>query len=412
VLIPGAEQTSGANPRAIAIRGQGEWRISLRLKAEGWVGSGCPGGDPHPSYTGPRLRWLLDGGTYGGGTQNVVPPNQTGLDWMCSTPAGTYDWREYASDRLPDGSPSPVQARLVLNDSRSHRLEVSFQNAYGTGGQAWIDHIVITSPSGEVVQINGDFDLTRMDDDTAWFTASRSEREGGRSASGAGKPLVRGETGIDYATQQTELPELAQDTGGVWLHNLVWGAINPGGMSDLYWWLDNIHQYNLYYHFKAFSRFMGGIALTNGRYTDIGAVVSDERLRAWGQMDPVSRWGHVWVANREHTWRNVVNGVPIPAVSGNVVVPGLTSGSYQVVWWDTLMGTPTLTQTVSAGPSGLVLTLPAPLTSDIALRFAPAVQNAPMPPGGGERLNGGNSEGFVATRRDLPEFPSLMTGVP
>ncbi|MER3457879.1 MAG: hypothetical protein C4309_03900 [Chloroflexota bacterium] len=347
VRIPGSSQFSSNSERAIAIRGQGEWRISIRMKAEGFTGA-CPAGDP-ASLAGPRLKWLLDGGTYWGGTENVVPPNASGTTWRCSAPAGTYDWTEYRSDQLPGGGPSPAAARLIINDTRPHELRINFENPFGTGGQAWIDYIVITNPTGEVLQINGDFDLTRLDDDTAWFTAARSLREGGRAASGAGKPLVRGETGIDYPDNQVELPELAQDTQGVWLHNLIWGQINPGGMSELYWWINNIRQYNLYYHFKAFSRFMAGIPLSNGRYQDTRAAVSDSRLRAWGQIDPASRWAHLWIANSLHTWRNVVNGTPIPPLSGTVTVPGLTSGSYQVVWWDTLTGTPTLTQTLTAG---------------------------------------------------------------
>ena len=129
-----------------------------------------------------------------------------------------------------------------------------------------------------------------------------------------------------FRTQQNELPELAQDVQGVWLHNLVWGSINPQGMTDLYWWTDNIRNHDLYFQWRGFSRFMAGIPLTNGRYQDAGAVVSDARLRAWGQIDPVSRWGHLWIANRLHTWRNVVNATPIPPLGGTVRVPWLTSG--------------------------------------------------------------------------------------
>jgi hypothetical protein len=79
----------------------------------------------------------------------------------------------------------------------------------------------------------------------------------------------------------------------------------------------------------------------------------------------------LWIANRLHTWRNVVNATPIPPISGTVRVPWLTSGIYQVVWWDTTAGQPILTQSVTAGTNGLTLTLPSALTGDIAVRFRP-----------------------------------------
>ena len=75
---------------------------------------------------------------------------------------------------------------------------------------------------------------------------------GRRRSRGAGKPVVRGEGGIDsVGGPEGELPELAQDTRGVWLHTLLWGTLDPGGLYELYWWTDNIRRNDLYFQFRA-----------------------------------------------------------------------------------------------------------------------------------------------------------------
>jgi hypothetical protein len=116
---------------------------------------------------------------------------------------------------------------------------------------------------------------------------------------------------------------------------------------------------------------MDGIPLNNGRYQDARAVTSDPGLRAWGQADRLTRRGHLWVQNRQHTWRNVVDGVTITPLSGSVTVPDLWLAAYRVTWWDTIDGAPFLTQTVTNTSGALSLPLPAPLTTDVAVKFEP-----------------------------------------
>ncbi len=75
--------------------------------------------------------------------------------------------------------------------------------------------------------------------------------------------------------------------------------------------------------------------MNNGHYQDAQATVSGTDLRAWGQKDLANGRAHLWIQNKKHTWRNVVGGVAIPAVSGTVEVSGLKEfKSYAIEWWD------------------------------------------------------------------------------
>jgi hypothetical protein len=371
VHILGAQQfySAGGTWRSLAIRGAGEWRIRYAMKAQSFAGA-CPYGDP-ATLAGPRLSWSLDGGPYWGGRSNVVPPAESGQDYRCSAPAGTYAWRAFDSQHTASGAEAPLSARLIITDDLVHPLSIGFQNSFGSSGEAWIDDVQLISPNGEQVHLNGRFDLTRIDHDTALLTTSYSLRCGGKSPSGPGKPVTRGEVSIgdEDGYQGDHAHDLTYDTQGVWLHNFLWGQVNSGGLYELWWDPHNIRKYNLYYHYRAFRDFMDGIPLTNGRYGDARAVTSHPDLRAWGQADRAANRGHLWVQNRQHTWRNVVDGVSIMHISDPITVPDLTPGLYRVTWWDTLSGTPFLTQTVPNVVGALHLALPAPLTTDVAVKF-------------------------------------------
>ena len=67
---------------------------------------------------------------------------------------------------------------------------------------------------------------------------------------GAHKPLVRGETGVDFVGNQNYNPDLLKDTQGIWLHNNVWGQVNAGGMSDLFWWATETIPASIYPNFR------------------------------------------------------------------------------------------------------------------------------------------------------------------
>lgn len=158
------------------------------------------------------------------------------------------------------------------------------------------------------------------------------------------KPVIRGETGIDFVDQQEEQPDLARDTQGVWLHNFLWSTLDAGALTELYWWGNNIKhqpgpdgQPGLYEIYGSFANFMGPILLNKGHYQDLAPTFSNENLRIVGQKDLVNQKAHLWIQNKQHTWRNVVNSVSVVPQSGTITLSGFRSEQgYVVQWVDTL----------------------------------------------------------------------------
>jgi uncharacterized repeat protein (TIGR01451 family) len=267
------------------------------------------------------------------------------------------------------GAESPISARLIITDDQTHTLYVGAQNSFGSGGTAWIDDIEIIAPDGTVLATNGSVVLDSMHHDAALYTSAPSLLWGGASPAGASMPVVRGEAGLDHpGGPQVELDDLAQDVEGVWLHNLIWGGINPGGMYELYWWIDNIRDNDLYHLWEPYRDFMEGIPLTNGNYRDAEPLVSQPDLRVWGQKDTVHGRAHLWIQNRDHTWRNVVDGVSVPQLTGQVTITDMPLGLYLVEWWNTYSGAIIETAYIETGSGNLVLDLPVPLDSDVAVK--------------------------------------------
>ncbi len=371
VRIPGNVQfyNAGSTPRHLTIRGAGEWVIRYRMKAEAFTGT-CDYGIPN-TFAGPRLMWILDHATPNE-RSNVVPTSASGQSFLCSAPAGTYDWRTFDSRYLHDGStPAPISARLILSDDNFHTLSLWFQNSFGTGGTAWIDEVELIAPDGRVAYLNGSFDRTSLLEDSALLTAALSWQIGGRALTGPRRPVTRGEVAIGTASDYRgdAAHDQSRDKQGIWLHNFIWSQINAGGLYELYWDAENIRRYNLYPHFKAYRDFMDGIPLNNGRYEDARAITAHPDLRAWGQADRSAQRAHLWLSNRQHTWRNVVDNVAIAPISSTVTIPDMQPGLYQVRWWNTYSGTVTLTQTVVSAGNVITLWLPEPITQDVALQL-------------------------------------------
>lgn len=249
---------------------------------------------------------------------------------------------------------------------------------------------------------NGCF-KTSMKNDAALFHAEHSLQAYDRAL---GKPLVRGESGLDAPSEQVEDVNLARDTNGVWLHNLVWSSINSGGMYEMYWWLQNVRQRpgpdgvaanGLHEVFRPFRDFMADVPLNNGQYRDAAPAVSrPDEVRALGQKDGPGGRAHLWIQNRRHTWCAVVGGVSDcpytwtgTRLSGTVTVGGFTPGtSYQVQWtmFETsgaLTQPPASSQTAD-GSGNLVLSLdslPASVVdAGVKIRSAQAPTGIPSAP--------------------------------
>src|SRR3989339_77933 len=210
--------------------------------------------------------------------------------------------------------------------------------------------------------------------ETALATYTYSMQYGAKRPEGAGKPVIRGETGF-IASDNTDDYTRAfdSDTGGVWLHNFIWGGINFGGLIESYWY-DNAHIYpNGRDHRKQYGnyyRFIKDIPLSNGNYQDAAPAVSDtNNLRVWGQKDVINGKFHLWIQNKNHTWKNVVDGSQIPVISGQLSVEGFKSNQmFKVQTWDTWTGSVTSTQDMTADAAGKLTLVISPLQKDIAFR--------------------------------------------
>ncbi|HEX9077670.1 MAG TPA: hypothetical protein VF932_17930, partial [Anaerolineae bacterium] len=212
--------------------------------------------------------------------------------------------------------------------------------------------------------------------DTALATYDVSLLYGASQVGGVGKPVLRGETGLTDSGTQPPTNAIQRDANATWLHNLVWGSINSGGLVDLYWYetphiygntFDHRNEYGNYY------RFIKDIPLDNGKYVDAGATSTNGSIRAWGQKDPVNGQAHLWIQNINHTWQNVVKGVKIPALAGTVSVLGLQPiASFTVQWWNTYTGTVSRTLTVTSDAQGKLALPVGNFTSDIAVKIFPS----------------------------------------
>jgi hypothetical protein len=183
-------------------------------------------------------------------------------------------------------------------------------------------------------------------------------------------PVVRGEAGLDAPGQQVEMPDLAKDASGTWLHNLVWAALDPGGLVELYWWNENLERQpgpdgipGLHEIYAPFAEFIRDIPLNNGLYQDAGATASNPQLRVTGQKDVQNQRAHLWVQNGGHTWRNAVSGRAAAwGLGGEIRLDGFTPGSSLPVTWylfDAQGGLTVSTSTVRVD-SGGGISLPLP----------------------------------------------------
>lgn len=195
------------------------------------------------------------------------------------------------------------------------------------------------------------------------------------------RPVIRGETGIDFLGEQNEQPDLALDRQGIWLHNFLWSTLDAGALVELYWWAENIKnqpgpdgQPGLHEIYGSFYNFISTIPLNNGYYQDVAASVSNSDLRVVGQKDLVNQKAHMWIQNRSHTWRNGVDGVSSPPVSGTVTIPGFQGGQkYSIQWWDTYSTGSTFrvtrTEIITARPDGDLVVTVADLVNDTAVKI-------------------------------------------
>ena len=191
------------------------------------------------------------------------------------------------------------------------------------------------------------------------------------------KPFIRGETawGPPASTYFETNAE-----GGEWLHDFIWAGINPGGLMEHFFAGGNFTNqiYNLsgnppHDHrpvFNTFHNFIKDVPLTNGEYEDAAASVSHPDLRAWGQKDLANGRAHLWIANKNHTWKSVVDGVSILPISATITIGGFDPNTlYELEWWDTYAGIVNSTQNISTDSQGNLVLSVNNLVTDTAVKI-------------------------------------------
>lgn len=343
-------------PRGLALREPGTWTIRYWIKGVN-AKSSCS------NATDARVWWVFDDGLETGKPQDNKTAETT--DNECGAPEGTFDWTE-------------IQEPIQIDKSAPREFHLFVSNNQGLSGDIWIDDLLLVSPSGKVAPVLGSFNPDSFTRDTAWYSAAYSELLGANSPVAARMPLIRGEAGINSLTSPNGLMEMNQDQDGVWLHNLIWGQINAGGMYDLYWWGSQMIENNdktgrkgdLFWQYRTFQEFMWDIPINNGNYHDAKAQSSDPNLRVWGQRDDVNGRIHLWIQNTSHTWDRIVNQQSISAVSGIITLRDLKPGKYQIEWWDTYAtSAPVLKSETMTVTDTMKLELPHPLSTDIAVKI-------------------------------------------
>jgi len=219
--------------------------------------------------------------------------------------------------------------------------------------------------------------------DTAFGSYNLSQQIGAKQPSGAGKPVIRGEVGFVVSGSEPYSELLLADTQGIWLHNFIWAGINPGGMIESYWY-EKPHIVNIrpngttiFDHrpqFRPFYTFIKDIPLSNGFYQDVRAVSSNSEIRILGQKDLTNGKAHLWIQNTQHSWMNVLNGLSITGLSGQVQIAGFQPNqSYSLQWWDPYEVDPTdqiiLTEIVASGKDGVISIPVQNLVSDVAVQI-------------------------------------------
>jgi hypothetical protein len=185
-------------------------------------------------------------------------------------------------------------------------------------------------------------------------------------------PVVRGESGLDAPDRQSAtVLGLERDVTGVWFHNFVWAGLHSGALYEIYWWSDHLAglDFDHRQEYQRYRTFLRDIPLSGGGFVDWGGEVSDPWLRVVGQRHPGRGTAHLWVQNRRHTWKSVIDGSPIPPTSGNVTLRGFEAGVYRLEWFDTWTGHVSFDNVVRVEAEGRILIPIRQLVADVAVKI-------------------------------------------
>lgn len=204
----------------------------------------------------------------------------------------------------------------------------------------------------------------QSDDMVTWYLADAEKSWNDK----VGKPVIRGETGIDGATGEL----LKKANPGLWFHDYLWVQLYVGSMFDTgYWFSEHLNLIDAAAIATPFHNFVKDLDLNKGGYVDIAATSGSTNLRIFGQKNLSKNKAHAWLNNKTHTWKNVMNNVSVPPISTNVNITMNPNTAYKVQWYNTYTGATISTQNVTSNSSGVLQLTVSNLGDDVAIKITP-----------------------------------------
>jgi hypothetical protein len=311
---------------------------------------------------------------------NEGDPNN-GKHWSVTDLLGRYMKCQVFGIPVPDTNNDGLSIegdKCVYDHPNSHMVTTSFWHSFPAnnfwGNTDWpnVDYADVHKYSDASFDPNHVIDTASFHLD--YSSIYREEMDLVSNQNGiTTKPIVRGEVGL---SRGSPADDLLLDIDGIWLHNFIWATVDPGAMYEIFWQLRNEiftpdgpdGQPGLYEIYKYFTDFISAIPLNNGNYQDALASLTDTNLRVTGQKDIVNNRAHVWIQNKGHTWRKVVDGNAETGLSGTVTISGFTPNATLPIEWHEFEtdGNPNIVTTSSIADANGNLTLDLPSNSSIA----------------------------------------------
>lgn len=187
-----------------------------------------------------------------------------------------------------------------------------------------------------------------------------------------GKPVILGEAGLDFPDRQDRNPLLEKDKQGVWFHNFLWAGLDAGSLYQIYWWTEDLTNrragFDHRVEYSKLRRFMADLDLAGGNYQDWAGECDNPNVRVVGQKNLAKGRFHLWLQNKQHTWKNVVEGGTLDTQSASITIAGFEPGmTFRVEWWDPWTGAVIETQQITVIDE-LVVRPPRGIRTDVAVK--------------------------------------------
>lgn len=152
------------------------------------------------------------------------------------------------------------------------------------------------------------------------------------------------------------------------LHQAIWsGAFTGAAGTGMTWWWENIHSANLYRHWSALAAFLSGTGIGKADLKPARFGETAPGVLTFGVSGP--REALVWILDRGSDWPDgAMEANPKPVVDAIVTLQGMSDGTWQVSWWDTLTGKEVASGEAKATGGSLKIEAPS-FQADIAARL-------------------------------------------